>query len=110
MKKEIEIKTTLTVKVEMGADNVEVNGTGLRGYLPEGATYKEVVKVFGKPTLTFADFGKINVEWIGKINGAVFTIYDYKSDVKPQKNTDWHIGGKDKTVAALITAFFSASI
>ncbi len=52
--------------------------------------------------------GKIKAEWVGRINGLVFTIYDYKSKLDPERNTDWHIGGKQKFVAELVSIYFSA--
>jgi len=51
---------------------------------------------------------KIKAEWAGRINGLVFTIYDYKSKLDPERNTDWHIGGKTKFTAELVNLFFKA--
>lgn len=51
--------------------------------------------------------GKIKAEWVGRINGLVFTIYDYKSLVEPERNTDWHIGGNHKIVVCLVIAYFN---
>ncbi len=50
----------------------------------------------------------IKAEWVGRINGLVFTIYDYKSKLDPERNTDWHIGGKQKFAAELVNLYFKA--
>ena len=99
----MKVKTELDLKVEMGG--VSHNGTGCQGYLPEGTRYEDVVRVFGGPQLGKSPDGKIKVEWVGRINGLVFTIYDYKSLVEPEQNPDWHIGGKVKLVAELVNAY-----
>ena len=62
--------------------------------------------VFGKPQLGASPDGKTKAEWIGRINGLVFTIYDYKSQLDPERNTDWHIGGKLDLVADLVNIYF----
>ena len=36
----------------------------------------------------------------------MFTIYDYKSDVEPSLNTNWHIGGNIKLTAELVKVYF----
>lgn len=103
---QMKVKAELDLKVEMGG--VSHDGTGLQGYLPEGTRYKDIVRVLGKPQHGKSPDGKIKVEWVGRINGLVFTIYDYKSRVDPKRNTDWHIGGKKKIVGILISAFWMA--
>ena len=62
--------------------------------------------MFGAPQFGKSPDGKIKVEWVGRINGLVFTIYDYKSRVDPAKNTNWHIGGKIKMTADLVNLYF----
>jgi len=61
--------------------------------------------VFGQPQFGNSPDGKIKVEWVGRINGLVFTIYDYKSRVELERNTDWHIGGRVRFVAKLVNLF-----
>ena len=104
------MKTTvsLDLQVEMGCGGV--CGTGLMGYLPNGTKYKAVVRVFGKPQFGKSADGKIQSEWVGRINGLAFTIYDYKSQVNPQENTLWHIGGKQKLVADLVKVYFKEAL
>ena len=62
--------------------------------------------MFGQPQLGKSLDGKIKAEWVGRINGLVFTIYDYKSSLDPDRNTDWHIGGKFNVVAQLVAIYF----
>ena len=102
----MKVKAEIELKVEMGG--VSHDGTGCQGYLPEGTRYEDVVRVFGKPQLGVSPDSKIKAEWVGRINGLVFTIYDYKSKLDPERNTNWHIGGKQKFVAELVNLFFKA--
>jgi hypothetical protein len=85
---------------------INANGTSFLGYLPEGTKYEDLVRVFGEPDLTGSPDQKIKAEWIGKLAGLTFTIYDYKSKVTPEENTWWHIGGRSKEVVALVTYYF----
>ena len=102
----MKIRTTLDVDVAMGG--VSHVGAGLQGYLSEGTRYRDIVRVFGKPQFDKSPDSKIKAGWVGRINGLVFTIYDYKSPVDPEGNTDWHIGGKIKFIAELVNLFFKA--
>ncbi len=102
----MKVKAELDLKIEMGG--VSHDGTGCQGYLPEGTRYEDIVRVFGGPQLGASIDGKIKAEWIGRINGLVFTIYDYKSKLDPERNTNWHIGGKTKFVADLVIIYFNA--
>jgi len=104
----MKIKVELDLKVEMGG--VSHDGTGCQGYLPEDTRYEEIVRVFGQPQLGKSLDGKTKTEWVGRINGLVFTIYDYKSSLEPERNTDWHIGGKMKFVAELVNLFYKKSL
>jgi hypothetical protein len=100
----MKVKAELDLKVEMGG--VSHDGTGCQGYLPEGTRYEDIVRVFGAPQFGTSPDSKIKAEWVGRINGLVFTIYDYKSRIEPEQNTDWHIGGNYKIVATLVSAYF----
>jgi len=104
----MKVKAELDLKVEMGG--VSHVGTGCQGYLPEGTRYEDIVRVFGQPQLGRSLDSKIKAEWVGRINGLVFTIYDYKSSIDPVRNTDWHIGGKIKFVVDMINLYFCAVI
>jgi hypothetical protein len=100
----MKVKAELDLTVQMGG--VSHIGTGLQGYLPEGTRYEDIVRVFGQPQFGKSPDGKIKAEWIGRINGLVFTIYDYKSLVDPERNTDWHIGGKIIFISELVNLLF----
>ena len=102
----MKVKAEIELIVTMGG--VSHDGTGCQGYLPEGTRYEDIVRVFGGPQLGASPDGKIKAEWVGRINGLVFTIYDYKSKLDPERNTDWHIGGKQKFVAELVNLYFKA--
>ena len=102
----MKVKSEIELNVEMGW--VSHDGTGCQGYLPEGTRYENIVRVFGTPQLGASPDGKIKAEWVGRINGLVFTIYDYKSKLDPERNTDWHIGGKQKFVTDLVNLYFKA--
>ncbi len=102
----MKVKAELDLKVEMGG--VSHYGTGCQGYLPEGTRYEDIVRVFGGPQLGASPDGKIKAEWVGRISGLVFTIYDYKSRLDPERNTDWHIGAKMKFVADILNLYFCA--
>ena len=101
----MKVRATLDLNVSMG--DVSHDGTGCQGYLPEGTRYENIVRAFGKPQLGQSKDGKIKAEWVGKINGLVFTVYDYKSKLEPERNTCWHIGGKIAFAAELVNLFFS---
>ena len=103
------MKTKITLDLEVKMGNAKTLGTGCVGYMPDGTTYKDLARVFGKPQSGKSPDGKIQAEWTGSINGLPFTIYDYKSESEPKANTDWHIGGKTTLVAELVTAYFKAS-
>ena len=64
--------------------------------------------MFGGPQLGKSLDGKTMAEWVGRINGLVFTIYDYKSRLDPERNTDWHIGAEVKLTAELVNIYFEA--
>jgi hypothetical protein len=102
----MKVQAMLDINATMG--EVSHDGTGCQGYLPEGTRYEDIVRVFGGPHLGVSQDGKIKSEWVGRINGLVFTIYDYKSKLEPERNTDWHIGGKQKFVAELVNIYFKA--
>ena len=100
------MKAKLTLDINVTMSGVSHDGTGCQGYLPEGTKYSDIVKVFGEPQFGESPDGKMKAEWIGKIGDIVFTIYDYKSKIEPQNNTDWHIGGKVKLASELVKAYF----
>lgn len=102
------VNLNLEIAVKMG--RFDRDHSGCVGYFPDGTTYKDLVKVFGEPQVTNARDGKTQVEWIGKINGMAFTVYDYKSDGSFKDNRDWHIGGYEKICADLVKVYFEYKI
>jgi len=88
--------------------NVEIFGTSLQGYV--SCDYKKIKSIFGKPVV-FESGCKVDAEWgIEFENGLVATIYNYKDGknyngkegLPKTKITEWHIGGRDKSVVKLI--------
>ena len=99
----MKIKITLDAEVTMGGTRL---GTGFMGYMPTGTTYQDLVRVFGKPNIDASPDGKVKAEWLGRLNGLDFTIYDYKSPVAPEDCREWHIGGRNAMIAPLVIAYF----
>jgi len=82
-------------------------GTGLAGYME--ISYEHLVQLFGQPNVVHPDTGpsgdgKVKAEWVMSIDGIIFTIYDYKSDLDPADHTDWHIGSKKRIVIPALAA------
>ena len=101
------MKTEITMDIELTMGGTRL-GTGFMGYMPTGTTYKDLVRVFGKPNIDASPDGKVKAEWLGRINGLDFTIYDYKSPSSPEECQDWHIGGRNAMIAPLVIAYFNA--
>jgi len=101
------------MKVRMNK-NTKIAGSGLSGYFPEDTKYKQLVKVFGKPNCE-NDGYKIDAEWAGKIDGEIFTIYNYKTGENYlgkdgqdlEYITDWHIGGNSEVVVGKLINYFN---
>ena len=70
-------------------DDFDVGGTVLVGCL-RNVSYHELVELFGEPNGK-NDTGKGSIEWIGQIDGEVFTIYDWKVD-DIYENLEWNVG------------------
>jgi hypothetical protein len=79
----------------------QANGTSLQGYID--ADYDTLVGLFSEPDTS--EGYKTDAEWIIKFeDGAVATIYDYKTGknyngkegLPAPRNRDWHIGGFSK--------------
>ena len=81
----------------------DINGTCLQGYI--SITSADLVETLGQPTAT--DLDKVTAEWSFRTHdGIVFTIYDYKEDATPTGWYDWHVGGQDKNVLAVVQKLF----
>jgi len=67
-------------------------GSSLSGYVE--ATLYELTQVFGAPTYRNEDLDeKVQTEWVLRLNGAVATIYNWKTGQTPRGLYRWHIGG-----------------
>lgn len=84
---------------------VDITNTSYQGQLPEGTTFNQIEEVFGKGKRVSV-YSKTHVEWQGKINRKVFTIYDYRIGGPVEKNTNWHIGANDKEIAIAVREYF----
>ena len=68
----------MKVKVFNSENAPNTNGTGLAGYLD--TTYNKLVDVLGEPTFNSpSGDSKVQVEWVLKFEGNLFTIYDWKT-------------------------------
>src|SRR6056300_788278 len=66
------------VKV-LKAEEARVSGTYLVGYL-EDVNFMDLVTGLGEPTFDDpSGDDKVQVEWVVKFNGKIFTIYDWKT-------------------------------
>ncbi len=81
---------------------INVNYTSLVGEID--ISYRQLVKLFGRPSDNF-DHYKSDAEWsIEFEDGKVATIYNYKDGknyngkqgIAKSRIRDWHIGGHDK--------------
>jgi len=81
-------------------DGVNTNGSSRIGSLNH-ITYKDIIKRVGSPTINYdGAHDKVNVEWIFKVNGDIFTIYDYKSWSEThtfEQLNNWSVGGFENT-------------
>lgn len=69
------------------------SGTGGRIGELKNVKYNKLTRAFGKPGKFGSPDGKTQVEWFIEIDNVVkMRIYDYKSDVPPEKNTRWSVG------------------
>lgn len=91
-------------KIELKTGGADLQGTSFQGILPSSVSYQDLLKVFGKPERISSLYGKTQVQWSGTIDGLVFSIYDYKLDLPPEENSEWHIGGRDQRVLDLLVS------
>tara|TARA_R110000782_G_scaffold492_6_gene1635 strand:+ start:50 stop:454 length:405 start_codon:yes stop_codon:yes gene_type:complete len=84
----------------MTTDGINTNGSSRIGSLNH-MEYKDIVKRVGPPTINYdGAHDKVNVEWIFKVNGDIFTLYDYKSwseTYTREQLNHWSVGGFDDT-------------
>ena len=93
---------------------IEANGTHLQGNV--GATYQELVEVFGEPIRHESDgtthmSNKVDAEWrITFEDGTVATIYNYKNGLnylgaegkRVSEISMWNVGGYDERAVTLV--------
>ena len=93
---------------------IEANGTHLQGNV--GATYQELVEVFGEPIRHESDgtthmSNKVDAEWrISFEDGTVATIYNYKNGLnylgaegkRVSEISMWNVGGYDERAVTLV--------
>jgi len=78
------------------------NGTSYHGYTVK-TTLGLLKAVMGEPSSNSGD-GKVQYEWTMETDaGDVFTVYDWKEDIKIKDDTkiEWHIGAHDKFVSRI---------
>ena len=60
--------------------------------------YTDIVAAFGEPSFPYeSGDGKVQVEWVFKYDGKIYTLYDWKTYNRTytiSELTEWHIGGK----------------
>ena len=93
---------------------IEANGTHLQGNV--GATYQELVEVFGEPIRYASDgtthmHNKVDAEWrITFEDGTKATIYNYKNGLnylgaegkRVSQISMWNVGGYDERAVTLV--------
>lgn len=96
----------------------EFISTCLQGYVDDGVTYGDLVRIFGDPHRN-GDGDKTDAEWEFDVDGEPATIYNYKtgkaydpdgSEVSDLVGDDWHIGGNSQTVVDKINQYIEESI
>ncbi len=69
------------------------------------ATYMALVGLFGRPLKNSSGDGKVKALWIIKTAYGPVSIYDYKNELRPQVNRDWHIGAKSTDASEALVAY-----
>ncbi len=88
------------------AEASQISGTSLVGYVRD--TRRGLEELFGEPNIRNkgdgGGDGKTTTEWALRLDGMVFTIYDYKADNPPDLDElyEWHIGAHHEEVLNLI--------
>lgn len=67
-------------------------------------SYEDLCEIFDAPEGPSED-GKVKAQWIIRTPEGVGSIYDYKSDMEPRNQTNWHIGGNN-----LVASYLEACI
>jgi hypothetical protein len=87
------------------------NGTCLQGYIT--ISYYALVQRLGEPDELGSVDGKVQCRWVRRLSGlgrfpdgVLFTLYDYKESVPPQRLLDWHVGGRSRDALAAVQELF----
>ena len=91
-------------EIESAEDSNE--GSCLQGYITRNVSFETLKKLFGEGIE--GDGGKVQWEWLVRIDGVFCTIYDWKTCVAPEENTSWNIGGGSKHSAEKVNAVIQA--
>lgn len=82
------------------AAEVISGGTSLKGYL-EDVNFMDLTLALGEPTFNDpSGDDKVQVEWVVKFEGKIFTIYDWKTydrEFTEHSLTKFNVGSKDVT-------------
>jgi len=79
-------------KTHNDTKGINVAGTSLRGAID--CSFDQLVEAFGNPMYDTSGDDKVKAEWYIEFDdGTTATIYDWKSNLDPKDNTDWHVGG-----------------
>lgn len=112
----VDMGSEKTFLLEMGEFKEEDIGEdtilgGLRGGL-DNISYSDLFELFGRPQLTpnidNPGYDKTEVEWIGKINGVRFWIYDWKLHKPADLITFWCVGGREVNPTNLLEEYISS--
>jgi hypothetical protein len=96
--------------------DADLNGTSLVGSID--ISFYDIMEKLGESSEDYDD-GKSDAEWtILFADGSVATIYNYKDGrnyngaegLETDEITDWHIGGKDKSVVAKVYCILGRGI
>ncbi len=94
--------------IEMGTidtiENFATDETFLVDHLVN-APYRKMIEIFGQPSMNFAD-NQTKAEWVGKINGEAFLIYDYHNPYPLEMICRWHIAALTEKTAKLIQEYW----
>ena len=82
------------------AEEARISGTSLKGYL-EDVNFMDLTVALGEPTFNDpSGDDKVQVEWVVKFEGKIFTIYDWKTydrEFTEHSLTRFNVGSKDVT-------------
>lgn len=96
----------MAITFERG-DRWSADGTSLQGYIR--TTYDALVAKFGQPD---GGSDKTTAEWVIEMydeyndENHVVTIYDWKEEITPLDECDWHIGAQNRSAVECFARLF----